>query len=582
MVIFLISFIIRVYKLGSAYPGLYADELVGLLSAYMQYHHIVTPIVSSGMIISTYNIRDFLYYSLTGYTMSIALFNATPFSARFPFALYGSLIIFPIYLIANKLFRNRYIGIISSFLWSISPSAVVTSMNGDGVEIFPLFFFLFFVYFWLEFLDRRRMMYLLPSVAFAIPVVYFQTMMVWGLIPLISFIVFTSIPFLWLRIRERMGKGTHLRGAYTGSIYAFSFLVSLIVIWASLSLGPSIVGSSYFSTHIMSTAFLLTSEPLSRSIPEFFIRMGTILSPWKMFWFDEFTSVGLNYSSKVQVPMMMLFTLPFLYVSVFLLPALRRKYNEMLRAYCILIVTAILGILVSVFNLAVPTSDIEPSEAIFALPFLLILASFSIFYFFKIMTYWYSIQRKEGHSNQTTRQYSRIHLGRINKKYVALILVVVFFLFAEINVVSFTTDLYSNSIEYYEINASSMTYPFYGLYQATTFMVDHGLYDRPIYYVQGTDGSYNLTNGNNFGYWFFYFHFPLYWLYVYSDGKITDVYPLGQGSLPPSSEYRCIVLTQYSNYTAVLKRAGYSYSDIYTVYRANGEPAIAILEVNAR
>ena len=71
-------------------------------------------------------------------------------------------------------------------------------------------------------------------------------------------------------------------------------------------------------------------------------------------------------------------------------------------------------------------------------------------------------------------------------------------------------------------------------------------------------------------------------LYVYSDGKITDVYPLGQGSLPPSSEYGCIVLTQYSNYTAVLKSAGYSYSDIYTVYRANGEPAIEILEVNAR
>ena len=132
---FFIGFAYRVYNLGTNLPGLYNDELDFLLSAYAQLYHI------GSLTVPGYNLSNFVFYTINGYIPSILVFHANPFSARFPVAFYGSLMVFPIYLIASELFKNKKIALISSFFWDISPSAVITSRVGYGVEIFPVFIY---------------------------------------------------------------------------------------------------------------------------------------------------------------------------------------------------------------------------------------------------------------------------------------------------------------------------------------------------------------------------------------------------------------------------------------------------------
>ena len=139
--IFVVSIIFRFLYLGTNLPGLYNDELYSLLSAYTQLNHI------GYLTVPGYNLSDFVFYTINGYIPSILLFHTNPFSARVPNALYGTLMIFPTYLLAKELFNKKGVALIASFLWAISPSAIVTSRVGYGVEIFPLFLFIFSVFF---------------------------------------------------------------------------------------------------------------------------------------------------------------------------------------------------------------------------------------------------------------------------------------------------------------------------------------------------------------------------------------------------------------------------------------------------
>ena len=326
LLIFTIGFAYRIVNLGINLPGLYNDELYVLLSAYAQLYHI------GYLTVSGYNIFDFVFYTINGYIPSIMLFHANPFSTRFPVALYGSLMVFPIYLLANELLRNKKIALISALFWAISPSAVVTSRVGYGVEIFPLFVFLFAIYFWIKFLGSYQLKYLALSLPFISIILIFSSIRMWALIPVAASIVYITFP----RIRKKIIVRKHKDINYID--YIIAFFIAISAVWIGMLYAP-IVFSHFGYSGILGVppGFLLVSKRFPFSLLDFFLRIGYALTPGKIFWFDEFTSTGLNYGSPVFVPSLMVFLIPFFYASVFGIPFFYRKNKKIMHAYYLLI-----------------------------------------------------------------------------------------------------------------------------------------------------------------------------------------------------------------------------------------------------
>ena len=152
---------------------------------------------------------------------------------------------------------------------------------------------------------------------------------------------------------------------------------------------------------------------------------------------------------------------------------------------------------------------------------------------------------------------------------------------AGIPVASLSSDLFISSNAYYQDNNNSLNYMFYGWNHVTDYLVENHLYSDTLYYTPGKGGTfYNLTTNSNFNFWFYHQNFPLYWLYAYSSGLITKISPLYPGSIPPVSMESAIILSQNVSYTDLLSDHGINNTILYTVYRANGIPAIQVIHVD--
>ena len=449
LLIFTIGFAYRIVNLGINLPGLYNDELYFLLSAYAQLYHI------GYLTVSGYNIIDFAFYTINGYIPSIMLFHANPFSARFPVALYGSFMVFPIYLLANELLRNKKIAFISALFWAISPSAVVTSRVGYGVEIFPLFIFLFAIYSWIKFLSSYQLKYLALSLPFISIILIFSSIRTWALIPLSASILYITFP----RIRSKIIMRKHKDINYID--YIIAFFIAIAVIWIGLLYAP-IVFSHFGYSGILGVppGFLLVSKRFPFSLLDFFLRIGYALTPGKIFWFDEFTSTGLNYGSPVFVPSLMVFLIPFFYASVFGIPFFYRKNKKIMHAYYLLIGLMLFGLIQPVFNITNPYFNFEPSEGIFALPFYCMLTSF-FFYIFLDWSLKLLGKNKIKKAGITNRYFSLKKIS--NRRVIAVIMLVAVLLFADVNIASFTSDLFvSSNVYYQDNNTTNLNYIFYG------------------------------------------------------------------------------------------------------------------------
>lgn len=566
--IFSISFIYRMYDLGTNPPGLYNDELYFFLSAFTQLYHV------NYLLVPGYNISDFILYTLNGYLPSILMFHTTPFAARFPVAIYGSIMVFPIFLVAFELFNNKSVALISSFFWAISPSAIVTSRVGYGVEIFPLFLFLFFLFFWMKFIKYRRIIYFtLSSAIFTLSLV-FTSIGTWTLIPMAGIILYTVL--CGVLSKTIFGKNENL----TYVKYIISFIVSILSLWIGLLYEPyiySLLGLKE-RINIVPQSFLLTNQPFPGSVFKFFIRLGYAFAPWKIFWFSEFSIIGLYYGSPVLVPSLLLFIVPFFYGSLFFIPYFYRKNPHVRNSYYLLIVLMIFGVVQPVFNITNTYYNFEPSEGIFALPFYCILSAFSFYLFLS----WWVKSTKLNKFSKKNKSISHVKLNLSNKKkWISTILVAGLLIFAGINITNLSSDLFSSSKANYEDNnTTSLNYIFYGWDHVTEYLLKNNLINETIYYTPGKGGEYNLTNINNFNYWFYHQNFPLYWLYLYSGGRIKSIRPLFAGILPQVQGTSAIVLSQNASYSNLLSENGINNTVLYSVLRQNGKPAIQVIQIN--
>ncbi|MEM3192235.1 MAG: hypothetical protein QW292_09135 [Candidatus Parvarchaeota archaeon] len=565
---FLVSIAFRTSYLGSDPPGLYNDELYLMLSAFAQYFHI------SGLTVPSFNVPDLIFYSLNGYILSILIFHTTPFAARFPVALYGSLIVFPIYLVSYTLLNNRNMAIISSFIWAISPSAIVTSRAGYGVEIFPLFIFLFFVYFWLNFLRTKRRIQLLGAIISIILIFAFGSIRVWAGIPAFGFIVVTLFV---LALKKAMKDKKMFQSLYLQ--YALSLIVGLSSVWAAILYLPKVLGILGYAGALaeVPTSFLLVSKHFPLSLYLFFLRFGYAVSPWKFFWLSEFTHTGLDYGSPVFVPFLLPVFLPFFYLSLFAVPYFFRHSINIKEAYALILILIFFGIVQPLLNITNPANYFEPSEGIFALPFVAMLISFSFYYLVNLT---FTTKKTSQYKSKESGREKVYHYFRTERRKLFLVLAFsIVIIFGGLNVASFSSDLYGSSVSYYENNASSLYYMFYGWDQVTNILVAGNFYKLPIFYTPGTAGD--LNNSNDFNYWFFHQNFPLYWLYIYSDGKINKIFPVYYNNIVPVVSRDEIILSQNPDYMKILSENGINGKLIWSVYRADGSPAIEIIYIKS-
>ena len=328
---------------------------------------------------------------------------------------------------------------------------------------------------------------------------------------------------------------------------------------------------------VISPNFLLTSRAFPYSLLDFILRIGYALTPWKTFWFGEFSSTGLYYGSPVFVPFMMVFLVPFLYASIFCIPIFYRKNKKIMYVYYLLIGLMLFGLVQPVFNITNPYFGFEPSEGIFALPFYSMLTAFSFYLF---LDYCFKVFNRSKNIPVTSSSRNFAPVGKSpNRRAIVAVLIAILVLFAGINMVNFTDDLFFSSNASYQDNTNSVNYMFYGWNHVTNYLIKNHLNNETIYYTPGKEGSYNLTNNCNLNYWYYHQNFPLYWIYAFSDGKIKKIDLLYSGALPPVPKNSSIILSQNASYPRFLSSNGIDNTILYTVYRENGKPAIEVIKV---
>lgn len=564
--IFIIALFLRLFNLGNNPPGLYSDEMQFMLSAYNQMKGGIPILREFGH----FSLVGYIWVIITGYVPSILLFHTSSFAARFPVGLYGSLIIFPLYLLSKEITENDVIALISSLLWATDPLAIVMSRVGYGVEIFPLFLFLFFLIFLLRYRKDKRLGNFIGASVVLFLIFYFSTLRIWAGIPVISILIY----FIFLKLSSRF-KIVGSKGSYT---YRGLFAVAIVIsfIWVLLYFGsvvlPRIGMGGLFGGIFPSR--LTVNLPFPKSISIFLAEVGYGLSPWKMFWVAEFTSAGIS-TSGTNVSFMFFFLAPFFYYSVFILPFRIRHSEAGSHSYSLLIALIIFGILTPSFYYIVPPPEFQTALAMFALPPFLILSSISIVKFAE----W--VKKEIQHPTKKISNSGSVLSKRMDRrKFIVIALAVILAGSVATSGTLYANDFYVSYPNYLADNGSYEIW--YGWDEISTVLVDTGLYKLPISYTPGVEGQYNLANPNNFNYYYFELNYPLYWLFAFSDGKITEVGAIHYDSLPNLSLGKQVIVSQNPNYTQILANSNISYHVFFTLFKPNGTMAIQIIVVYPR
>ena len=135
LIILVLAFFLRFYKLGQVPPSLEWDEVA---IGYDAYSILKTGRDQFGnfLPLSFRSFDDYkppLYEYLT--VLSVAVFGPTEFAVRFPSALLGTLTVLATYYLVNELFLTSHFSLLTSFLLAISPWHLQFSRGAFEVNI---------------------------------------------------------------------------------------------------------------------------------------------------------------------------------------------------------------------------------------------------------------------------------------------------------------------------------------------------------------------------------------------------------------------------------------------------------------
>ncbi len=160
--IFLLALFLRLYRLEEFPVGFHVDEIkVGWNALSI----LKTGKDDHGQILAPYynSFGDFRPTGIFYFTIpSLIIFGTNEFAVRFPSALFGAFTVFPIYLIAQFVFKEKGVeiwdlkfGYLASILLAISPWHIEVSRATSEVAI-STFFGLFAIYFFLKLIEKQE------------------------------------------------------------------------------------------------------------------------------------------------------------------------------------------------------------------------------------------------------------------------------------------------------------------------------------------------------------------------------------------------------------------------------------------
>ena len=566
LVIFTFGLLIRLYALGQIPPALYTDELNELLGAKIQLYGISSVPFSH---ISNRTAPATLFYAINGYFLGILIFGFNNFSARFPYALYSALMVFPLYSFSYELTRKRSVGILSSLLWIISPLSFVAARDADSVEILPLFLFLIVLFLLVKISRGRGRIwdYLVFLIILGISL-FIPAIETWIIIPILIALALVICNFFLVTPK----KGRLMNALKY--IYFSTLIVSIFII----IFFPNVLFDTILKTlkaAQVSPSFYIFSEPFYRSIPYFFLRLFTFLSPAKMFLLSNPLNpeISLHY---VLVPFMLPFMMFAFYPTVAFI-VWQILVNRNRRLYVFLLMLFIAGYVQPIMNISNPISYLEPLEGLFALPFAIIISSIGIL---KFSGYAFRSAKNSKKDASRIRRFRNRHLSlRKYRRATFVVLIVIFIISGTVSTTTFVHTYFTGYRNSLESNNSSPDYNSFGIEQASQYIVSHGLMNEQIFFVPSDGGGVNFSNTGEFNYWVYYLHFPSAWFYLYTNGKVHSVNVLHPGNLPDLSGNESILISQNSSYGSLLSSAGFSYNLLYSLNRSNGEAAIRLYQI---
>ena len=154
-IILAISFVFRVWSLGSIPSGLTPDEAAlgynaySILKSGKDEWGEVLPIIFRSF--GDYKPGAYVYFDIP----FVAVFGLNEFSTRLPSALAGVLIVYFLYLIAERLFKNKNLSLFISFIASINPWLIYFSRGAWEANV-SLALTLGGVYFFLKSLEKSK------------------------------------------------------------------------------------------------------------------------------------------------------------------------------------------------------------------------------------------------------------------------------------------------------------------------------------------------------------------------------------------------------------------------------------------
>ncbi len=161
--IFFLALVIRLWDLGTVPKGLQIDELNAGYQGYKIYK-TGSDIFGDFIPLFVNRIGDFrpagIFY-ISG--LSTFILGLSNFSIRFPAALIGALTVFPVYLLAQIISKNRRISAVAAFLIAISPWHIVAS-RATSESVIALFLTIFGIYFFLRCIKERSLVLCLLSI----------------------------------------------------------------------------------------------------------------------------------------------------------------------------------------------------------------------------------------------------------------------------------------------------------------------------------------------------------------------------------------------------------------------------------
>ncbi len=195
--IFIIAFFIRIYRLDSIPYGFHNDEA---RAAWNAYSILKTGADDKGNILPMYydSFGDFRPTGLIYFIIpSLIFFGQTVFAVRFPFALIGSLTIFPLFFIVKEISKNSKLGVLSSLIISLNPWHIIASRS-TSESVVSMFLTLWGIFFLIKSFKNKNILNVILSILFFI-LSYFFYHSIRVLAPIFVLII---IVIDWINIKK--------------------------------------------------------------------------------------------------------------------------------------------------------------------------------------------------------------------------------------------------------------------------------------------------------------------------------------------------------------------------------------------